>query len=102
MEDKDILQHLLVIERQAAALVDDAQAEADRRIKEAEEHNRLAYEEKYQARIAELETEYQKKEDAVRAEYDKALDEYRLSLEDMPRDNKAFSALAHSLLFGEK
>jgi len=102
MEDKDILQHLLEIEGSAAALVDDAQAEADRRIKEAEEQNRLAYDGEYQKLIAELETEYKKELDAARAEYDKSLDEYRQSLDTMPRDNNAFSALAYSLLLGEE
>jgi len=102
LEDKDILQHLLEIEGQAAALVNDAQAEADRRIKEAEEQNRQAYDSEYQKYIAALEADYQKEQDAVKAEYDKSLDEYRQGLTGMSRDNGAFSALAFSLLLGEK
>jgi vacuolar-type H+-ATPase subunit H len=102
MEDKDILQHLLEIEGEAAVLVNDAQAEADKRIKEAEEQNRLAYDGEYQNLIAELETEYKKELNAARTEYDKFLDEYRQSLDAMPRDNGAFSALIFSLLLGEE
>jgi vacuolar-type H+-ATPase subunit H len=102
MEDKDILQHLLEIEGKAAALVNDAQAEADKRIKEVEEQNRLAYDGEYQKLMAELETEYKKELKAARAEYDKSLDEYRQNLGAMPRDNSAFSALAFSLLLGEE
>jgi len=102
LEDTDILQHLLEIEGQAASLVNDAQAEADRRIKEAEEQNRQAYDATYQKNIAVLEADYQKEQDAVKAEYDKALDEYRQSLAGMSRNNDGFSALAYSLLLGQK
>ena len=102
MDDSDILQHLLEIEGQAATLVDDAQAEADRRIKEAEEQNRLAFDEAYQKLTVELETEYQKVAGAVRDEYDKTLDEFRAGLDCMPKHNESFSALAFSLLVGKK
>ena len=102
MDDTDILQHLLEIEGQATVLVDDAQAEADRRIKEAEEKNRIAFDESYQKLTAELETEYRTLTDAVKNEYNKILDEYRESLDSMPRQNENFSALAFSLLMEEK
>ncbi|MCL1927396.1 MAG: hypothetical protein FWG07_01195 [Treponema sp.] len=102
MDDTDILQHLLKIEGQAAVLVDDAQAEADRRIKEAEEKNRIAFDESYQKLTAELETEYRISADAVKNKYNRILDEYRASLDSMPRQNESFSDLAFSLLVGEK
>jgi vacuolar-type H+-ATPase subunit H len=102
MEDKNILQHLLEVEGKAASLVNDAQEEADRRIKEAEEQNRLVFDGEYQKLTAELETECQKELDKTKAEYDKSLDEHRESLDAMPRDNNAFSAMAFSLLLGEE
>jgi len=98
MEDRDVLQHLLEIEGQAAVLVDDAQAEADRRVKEAEEQNRLAYDGEYQKIVKELEAVCQKEVEAAKAEYDKSLDEYRMSLDSIPKDSGAFSSLAFSLL----
>jgi vacuolar-type H+-ATPase subunit H len=102
MDDSDILQHLLEIEGKAASLVDDAQAEADRRIKETEEQNRLAFDEAYQKLTVELEEEYKKSLDAVKTEYDKSLDEYRASLDNMPKQNEKFSALVRSLLADSK
>ena len=102
MDDASILQHLLEIEGKAAGLVDDAQAEADRRIKEAEEQNRLAFDEAYQKLAVELEAEYKKSLDAVKAEYDKNLDEYRAGLENMPKQNDGFSALVRSLLVDKR
>jgi regulator of protease activity HflC (stomatin/prohibitin superfamily) len=98
MEERDVLRHLLEIEGQAAVLVDDAQAEADRRVKEAEEQNHLAYDGEYQKIVAELEAVYQKEVETAKAEYNKSLDEYRMSLDAMPRDGGGFSGLAFSLL----
>ncbi|MCL1815440.1 MAG: hypothetical protein FWG27_06450 [Treponema sp.] len=98
MEETNILQHLLEIEDQAALLVDDAQAEADRRIKKAEEQYRLSYDREYLAFMTELEAEYQKGLAVVKEEYDKSLSECRVDFDVMPRDNGAFSAFAFSLL----
>jgi vacuolar-type H+-ATPase subunit H len=55
MDDEDIVGHLLKIESEAAALVLDAQAEADRRLAEAEKRSRAAYEQQYQNGLALLE-----------------------------------------------
>ena len=101
MDDSDILQHLLKIEGQAATLVDDAQAEADRRVKEAEEQNRLAFDRAYHTLTAELEAAYQKTADAVNGDYNKLLSEFRASLDCMSKQEKNFSALAFSMLVGE-
>jgi vacuolar-type H+-ATPase subunit H len=102
MEDTDVLQHLLEVEKQAALLVDDAQVEADRRIREAEEQHRLAYDGVYRGLMADLETEYQKKVEAANSEYDQSLAEYRRTFEEMPKDGGAFSSLAFSLLVRNK
>ena len=98
MNDTDILQHLLEIEGQAATLIDDAQAKADQRIKEAEEQNRLVFDESYQKLTAELETEYQQSVNTIKSEYNQLLDQYRSDLAGMPRQNEEFFALAFSLL----
>jgi len=102
MDDSDILHHLLEIEGKAALLVNDAQAEADRRIKEAEEQNRLAFDETYQKVSAELEEDYKKSLDTVKTEYSKCLDEYRLSLDTMPKQNERFNNLVQALLVEKK
>jgi vacuolar-type H+-ATPase subunit H len=102
MDDNNILQHLLEIEGKAAVLVNDAQTEADKRIKEAEEQNRRVYDGEYQKLIAELEASHKKELKAAKTEYDKSLEEYRQSLDAMPRNSDAFSALAFSLLLGEE
>jgi vacuolar-type H+-ATPase subunit H len=102
MDDSDLLQHLLEIETQASVLVDDAQAEADRRIKSAEEQNRLSYDKQYQTLVKQLEEEYREQLARVKDEYHRSLEEYRCSLDAMPFNGAGFSALASSLLLGEK
>ncbi|MDR1931113.1 MAG: hypothetical protein LBQ44_10880 [Treponema sp.] len=99
MEDGEVLQHLLEIESKASALVDDAQAEADRRLKQAEEENRAFYDEQYRGLITELDGEYTEQIGAAKAEYKRTLDAYRLTLDAMPVNTEAFRALAFSLLY---
>jgi vacuolar-type H+-ATPase subunit H len=102
MENTDVLQHLLEIESRASVLVDDAQAEADKRIRAAEEQGRLAYDRQYQDLVQKLEAEYTVQVQAIRAEYRQSLEEYRKSLDFMPLDQDAFSALALRFLTGGK
>jgi len=97
-EDKDVLHHLLHLEEQASALVNDAQAEADRRTAEAENRNRTHHDEAYAAEVARLEAGYAGEINAVREEYKKQLDAYRAELLARPADKNAFNALAEKFL----
>jgi vacuolar-type H+-ATPase subunit H len=98
----DILQHLLAVETQAAALVDDAQAEADKRVKASEERNRERYEEAYRRRVEDLEAEYRERIGVAKAEYQARLDAYRKDLDAMTLHSDDFSCLAEKLLFGDR
>ncbi|MDR2144353.1 MAG: hypothetical protein LBP29_08295 [Treponema sp.] len=98
----DVLRHLLEIETQAAAMVDDAQAEADKRIKASEEQNRERYEEEYRRRVEHLEAEYREKIGIAKAEYQAKLDAYRENLDAMTLYFNDFSCLAEKLLFGDR
>jgi vacuolar-type H+-ATPase subunit H len=98
----DVLRHLLAIENQAAVLVDDAQTEADKRIKAAEERNRERCEEEYRRRVERLEADYREKIGVVKAEYQAKLDAYRKKLDDTILHAADFSCLAEKLLFGDK
>jgi hypothetical protein len=100
--DQELLQHLLEVEDRAAVLVEDAQTEADRRIAEHENQSRAEYNEAYARDAATLQQRYEKEYEAVKAEYQGRLDEYRKSLEAMPIHDDDFCKLAASLLFGER
>jgi hypothetical protein len=100
--DQNVLRHLLELETKAAALVDDAQAEADRRVAEGEKRSRAGYDEAYAAEVAALEAAYTAETAAVKADYKHQLDTYREGLKAMPVNREAFSALAERFLIREK
>jgi hypothetical protein len=100
--DGYVLRHLLDLEVQAAALVDDAQAEADRRAAEGEKLSRARYDEAYAAEVAALEAAYAEETAAIKADYKSQLDAYREGLRAMPVNRGAFSALAERFLIRGK
>jgi len=101
MDEHDVLQHLLNLEAQAADLVNDAQAESERRISEGEHHNSARYEEVYAREVQTLEESYAKNLIAVKEGYREQLELYRESLSVMPIDMGAFSSLAEEYLFAD-
>jgi hypothetical protein len=96
--DQDVLRHLLNIEAGAQSLVDDAQAEADRRRAEAEKQNRARYEEQYTREAAILDSRYESEIGAIKAGYNGRLEEYRLSLEAREPDYAGFYRLLDGFL----
>jgi len=97
MENNEILQHLLEIENKAATLVDDAQAEADRRVSEAEKQNRARYDEQYAREVEALEAAFSRDISLAREDYRRQLEEYHNSLKALPPDTNAFFSLAEKL-----
>lgn len=100
MNDEEILGHLLKIEAEAAALVNDAQAEADRRVAEGEKQNRADYEERYHAGAGRLEAELQKEKEQVKDQYQKELAAYREKLNAINADMGRFAASLEGFLSG--
>ncbi|MDR2433469.1 MAG: hypothetical protein LBD47_02730 [Treponema sp.] len=100
MNDEDILGHLLKIEAEAAVLVNDAQAEADRRVAEGEKQNRADYEERYRAEAERLEVEFQKEKQQVKEQYQKELEVYREKLNAINADKYRFAASLEGFLSG--
>jgi len=98
MENNEILQHLLEIENKASTLVDDAQAEADRRVAEAEKQNRARYDEQYAKEVQALEEAFTRDIALARENYRKQLEDYHNSLKAQPPDTRAFFLLAEKLL----
>jgi hypothetical protein len=90
---KELLSHLLNIEAEAAALVNEAQAEADRRVGEGEKTNRSRYEEQYGREAAALESACVREIAEAKAAYARELDAYRDSLHALRVDTGAFAAL---------
>jgi hypothetical protein len=98
--DLDVLAHLLKVEADAAAMVDDAQAEADRRVAESEKQNRALYDGEYGRQARELDGAFEEELGRIRAVYQAQLEAYRKSLDSIPADQGRFSALMDRLLNG--
>ncbi|MCL2319132.1 MAG: hypothetical protein FWC45_03535 [Treponema sp.] len=102
MADKNVLQHLLNMEADAAAMVNDAQAEADRKIAEGEKQNRARYDEVYAREAGALEASYAKSLAAIKEDCQKQLEAYRESLKAQALNTKAFSSLTEKLLLARE
>ncbi len=95
----DALNHLLEVEKNATALINDAAVEADRRLSEARAKYNSEYKIRYDKQIAQLESEYQKSHQQISDKYQKEIDSYKESLVAKTQDSKAFSALLDRLFF---
>jgi vacuolar-type H+-ATPase subunit H len=93
MDNTEVLGHLLKIESEAALLVDEAQAEADKRIAEAERQNRAAYDERYRMEFERLENELLKSKELARQHYREELDAYIEKISSVNADTGRFSIL---------
>ena len=95
----DALNHLLEVEKNATALINDAAEEADRRLSEARAKYNAEYKARYDKEAAELESEYQKAHEQISDKYQKEIDSYKESLAAKPQNSKAFSELLDRLVF---
>jgi membrane protein involved in colicin uptake len=102
VEDKEVLQHLLKVEAEAASLADDAAKEADKRIADAKKQVRARYDETYTREAAALEEKYKADIRAVQVAYQKELDDFQKGLDSMKPDAGTFSKLLEQLLFEER
>jgi vacuolar-type H+-ATPase subunit H len=93
MENETTLDQLLKIEAKAAALVKDAQEEADRRIQKNEETNRAAYEQCIKSEVQLMEVEFLKEKEKINMNYQKKLDEYKEEISGVKINTEFFSAL---------
>ena len=101
MDNNEVLDHLLKIEAEAAALVKEAQAEADRRVTEAEKQNRAAYDKRFLEENQRLEKGFLQSKELARQDYQKELETYKEKISSIHVNNDRFSNLLDSLVLGE-
>lgn len=95
----DAINHLLEVEKNASALINDAAQEADRRLSEARAKYNSEYKARYDEAAARLEAEYQDNHNKTAEKYQKEIDSYKESLAAKPQNSEAFSSLLDRLLF---
>jgi len=101
MDNNEVLDHLLKIEAEAAALVNEAQTEADKRITEAEKQNRAAYDKRFVEENQRLEKGFLQSKELAKEQFRKELETYKEKISSVHVDNDRFSNLLDSLVLGE-
>jgi len=94
----DAIKHLLEVEKNASALINDAKTEADKRLSEAHLKYNSIYKEKYDQLVAHLDDDFKKSHEQIEAKYNKELDDYKASIEAKSQDKKSFESLLDKLL----
>jgi len=98
MGNENTLDHLIKIEAEAAALVEDAQAEADKRIHDNEEKSRLLFDELFKMEMEMREAFLKKEIEKTKVQYQLTLDEYKKEISGVSVDEKHFIALFNEFL----
>ena len=98
MQSRSVLDHLLKVEADAAALVSDAQNEADRRIHENEERNRAAYDKRLKEEILKQELSLAKEKENTGRLYKEALNKFHEEIKNINADEDSFRALLNEYL----
>jgi vacuolar-type H+-ATPase subunit H len=101
MDNDEVIGHLLKIESEASTMVDETQAEADKRILEAKKQNHAAFEERYSRESKRLESEFQAIKEKAQQQYQAELENCRKKTADINSDTNRFSALLNKLVAGE-
>ena len=95
----DAINHLLEVEKNASALINDAAQEADRHLSEARSKYNSEYKPRYDEIAARLEAEYQENHKETEEKYQKEIESFKESLAAKPQNYDAFSSLLDQLMF---
>jgi len=99
MADVNTLDRLLEIEAKARAIVNSAQEEADRRIRENEDNNRAAFNDYCKTAMENYRTELDKAKEELKLNYKNSLDKYRGEISEIKADTNKFNSLLEKYLF---
>ena len=92
-QSTSVLDLLLKVEAEAASLVSDAQIEADRRIHDNDEKNRVSFDEKIKKEIQKQELAFKEEKEKINSLYENALEDYRKKINNITYDENRFCGL---------
>lgn len=99
MDEQNVIDHLLDVEKQAASLLSDARNEVDKRKTAAREKADSDYRAAYADSIASLDENYEKERKACDDARDREYAAFSAHLDSLPRDRSAFNSWLDSLFF---
>lgn len=94
----NVISHLLEVENQASALIEDAQIESNKRVMAAKTKADEIYYSKYRDSIQILESEYNQKIKSYEAEHNAEIESYKKKILDSAKDVDAFNAFLNKTL----
>lgn len=98
MENVNTLDYLLQVEAKASSLVNDAQDEADRRIRDNEEKCRAAFDERLRHEVQTQEALLKNHHEKVKNDYKNELDKFKQELLDLNVNKEQFCSLINNYL----
>lgn len=100
MDGQDVIGHLMGIEREAASLLSDAQAEADRRKTAASEESSKKFKEAYEKLVTAFESELKSGMQSVDKTRADLLSSYQTRIEAIPQYPESFNSFLDSVFSG--
>lgn len=99
IDELELINHLLEVEKNASILVEEAKKEADAKKTEATAIFNKEYKSKYDSAMAEKKAEYESKINQINENHQKELQGFKEQLESKPVNKAAFTKLLDSLFF---
>ncbi|MBO8458452.1 MAG: hypothetical protein IAA81_09550 [Spirochaetes bacterium] len=100
MVEKDIIGHLIDVEKLASDLLADAQAESEKRLSAARAQADSEFRIAYEALIKRLDADYKNKTEEIEKKRDSDIKAYDSMLESIPLNQSRFDSFVDSKLFG--
>lgn len=97
-KEADVITHLLEVESQASALIDDAQTESSRRILSAKQKADESFQAKYRELVEVLENDYSQKIKSLDENHRKAFEIYQETIRNSNKDVDAFNSMLDKIL----
>lgn len=98
-QEADVIGHLLDVERNATAILAQANDEAEKRIAAARVQADQQFKAQYDSIVSRAEKDYAEQTAALTDEYNQAVSTYKEKIGASPKDIPAFNSLLDSLLF---
>ncbi len=100
MDGQDVIGHLMSVEREAASLLANAQAEADRRKAAATEEASKKFKDAYERIVASAEAGFARDKKAIDERRAQALSAYQATIEAIPLSPSSFNTYLDSVFSG--
>lgn len=96
--EAEVINHLLEVEKEAEAMIAEADAEATRRTGEYKAKAEAQFKEAHDALVAQMDASYKEQIDAIQKEHDDQIAAYKQGIESITPDRAAFNALVEKAL----